>query len=66
MDPEPVVARQCIKALPPIASEKSLSRGEILEALRNTDVNICNDRMRLPACGDISAALLKIEEMQED
>lgn len=63
-DVKPITARQCIKVLPLIAREKLDLRGKIIKALRNADVRIYGDSMRPLICEDISATLVKIEEMQ--
>ncbi len=61
-DEKPITARQCIQALPEIATAKSNLIPRIREALKNADLTGYRDSMRPLILKDIVSALQKIAE----
>ena len=61
LDEKPITARQCIKALPNIAKNKSNLVECIREALMKADISTYDDSMRTLLYKDISSSLKKIK-----
>lgn len=61
MDPKPITARQCIKALPGLAAAKPDLRDDILRALHGADPGRYAPSMGPLVCKDIREALAALE-----
>lgn len=61
VDIKPIVARQCIKLLPLLASSKSDLCCDIISALQKADISIYANSMRPLVAKDIQNALQKIK-----
>lgn len=61
LDPKPITARQCIKALPGIAACKPALKDTIVAALEEADTSCYRDSMRPLVDKDINSALAAIQ-----
>ncbi|MDD3429790.1 MAG: SufBD protein [Oscillospiraceae bacterium] len=62
-DDKPIVARQCIQALPAVVQHKPLLKAKIVNALRHADIKKYKDSMQPLIAKDIQTALTQIEKL---
>ena len=59
-DTKPIIARQCIKALPNLAKYKPELKNDIITALHRIDISIYSDSMQSLVCKDVRESLAKV------